>query len=35
MIIEYFFDFDDAKQLYFKVDLDRQFEFKQDLSQAS
>ena len=35
MIIEYFFDFDDAKQLYFKVDLDRQFDFKQDLSQAS
>jgi hypothetical protein len=34
MIIEYFFDFDDAKQLYFKVDLDRQFDFKQDLSQA-
>ena len=34
MIIEYFFDFDDKKQLHFQVDLDRQFDFKQDLSNA-
>jgi len=34
MIIEYFFDFDDKKQLHFQVDLDRQFDFKQDLSTA-
>lgn len=34
MIIEYFFDFDDKKQLHFQVDLDRQFDFKQDLTAA-
>ena len=34
MIIEYFFDFDEAKQLHFKVDLDRQFDFKQNLTDA-
>lgn len=34
MIIEYFFDFDDQKQLNFQVNLDRQYDFKQDLSAA-
>ena len=34
MIIEYFFDFDDKKKLHFQVDLDRQFDFKQDLTAA-
>jgi hypothetical protein len=35
MIIEYFFDFDEAKQLKFAVDLEREFDFKQDLTKAS
>jgi hypothetical protein len=35
MIIDYFFDFDDSQATHFKVDLDRQFDFKQDLSKGS
>ena len=34
MIIEYFFYFYDQKQLNFQVNLDRQYDFKQDLSAA-
>ena len=35
MIIHYFFDFDTGTQLKFAVDLEREFDFKQDLSKAS
>ena len=34
MIIQYFFDFDTAQQLNFEVDLEREFDFKQNLSSA-
>jgi hypothetical protein len=35
MIIHYFFDFDAGQQLKFAVDLEREFDFKQDLTKAS
>lgn len=34
MIIEYFFDFDDKKQLHFSVDVNRSFDLKQNFSAA-
>ena len=34
MIIQYFFDFDTGQQLNFEVDLEREFDFKQNLSSA-
>jgi hypothetical protein len=32
MIIQYFFDFDSGQQLKFAVDLEREFDFKQNVS---
>lgn len=35
MIIQYFFDFDNGEPLKFQVDLERKFDFKQNLTGAS